>query len=125
MALRVQQKARTQVDDFETRNLLRLFVEVNQNIIRLQICVHDAQLGEQTQGFTHSEDEVPQKIKVVSQRMIEVSVVNHIDTLAFVKLTFNFEKVFVHRATRTQLVHQPKIFFILYAIEQHTNVLLL
>jgi hypothetical protein len=86
--------------------------------------VYDAQLREKAESFAHPIDEVSEKIKVIAESVIKVSVVDHVDAFAFVKLTFHFKEMFIHSSTGTYFIYQPKVLFVFHAIQQHANVFL-
>lgn len=55
---------------------------------------------------------------IVSHRVIEIRVVDHVDSLSFVEFAFYIEQRFVHCLTLAELVDQPAIFFVFAILEQ-------
>ena len=50
--------------------------------------MHDGEPSKEAQRHAHAIQEVFQEVQVCPQSMIEVAVVHHIDSFAFVELTF-------------------------------------
>lgn len=57
--------------------------------------MNDAQPCEQRQRIGHSSDEVLQQRNISADLMIEISLVNHVDSLVFVKFALYIKKVLI------------------------------
>jgi hypothetical protein len=57
--------------------------------------MYDAQPCEQRQRIGHSGDEVLQQGNISADLMIEISLVNHVDSLVLVKFALNIKKVLI------------------------------
>ena len=60
--------------------------------------------------------------EVVSDAVIQPRMVHHVDSLAFVELSFHIKHGLVHGLSFADLVHEPAVFLILSVLQKSTDV---
>jgi len=59
-----------------------------------------------------------QECKLCPQRVIKVTMRDHVDSLTFVKLSLHIEEVFSHSLTFAKFINEEQIQFVLYFVYQ-------
>jgi len=61
----------------------------------------------------HPNEEILHKTEVVSYAVIQPRMVYHINSLAFIELSFNIKQGLVHGLSFADLVYEPTVFLVL------------
>ena len=80
--------------------------------------------SKEAQRDAHAIQEILQEFEICPNRMVEVAMVHHVDTLALVEFTLDVEEKLVHCSALDQFIDEPEIFLVVDRLDQHADVFL-